>query len=343
MMKKFFALIFSLLCVGMIFVGCSKETDQYFYDVYDYWNDKVNADQNVEYFNKSQNITFNSSNINELISTEFSEIKKYQEIFNSLKNDVEQLSFDFVHDPQLDGKELKNAQQKVTEYKEQLQRYEEEIDDFKNVKNNFETACSNLEGSAGIIEKDEYKEFLSSYRGLISSLNQVFSKMYSCAQSMFYSGKVSGFRTNKERANAIKETCFETKILLTQDYIYFCYEHTDSTQPQTYIDTIYDNYNAVRKLTLNSDELEIEQSEETLPKIDGTIEALATWIKYYKSESSKIKSEMQENRFRFSLSGLEINSAETAIIKENHEKYLNLINSTMKNLSKTCGDLVAFY
>ena len=37
------------------------------------------------------------------------------------------------------------------------------------------------------------------------------------------------------------------------------------------------------------------------------------------------------------------NNAQNAAIKENHEKYLTLINSTMKNLSKTCVDLVAFY
>ena len=52
---------------------------------------------------------------------------------------------------------------------------------------------------------------------------------------------------------------------------------------------------------------------------------------------------MSEGRFRYNISGLEINNAENAVIKENHEKYLTLINSTMKNLSKTCVDLVAFY
>ena len=90
-------------------------------------------------------------------------------------------------------------------------------------------------------------------------------------------------------------------------------------------------------------EIEKEKDEATLPKIDSKIETLATWLNYYKSEVAKIKSEMSEGRFRYNISGLEINNAENAVIKENHEKYLTLINSTMKNLSKTCVDLVAFY
>ena len=343
-MKKFVALVFSLLCVGMIFVGCSKETDKYYSDVYDFWNVKVQATEYAEYYNKNQNITYKITNADALISSEFAELTKYQSIFSSLKNDVEHLSFDFTHDPKLEGKELKNAQSKVTDYKEQLKSYEDEIGDFKIAKHNFETACSELVGNeVGIIERDEYKAFLSSYRELITSLNDVFSKMFDCAKAMFYPGKVSGFKTNSERINAVKENVYEAKILLTRDYVYFCYEHNDDTQSQTYINTIFDNYNKVRTLTLDSDKLAKDKSEATLPKIDGKIEALGTWLNYYKSEVAKIKSEMNEGRFRYNISGLEINNAENAVIKENHEKYLTLINSTMKNLSKTCADLVAFY
>ena len=343
-MKKFVALVFCLLCVGMIFVGCSKETETYFYDVYDYWNSKAEADEDSQYYDQTKNITYNIPNADALISGEFAELKKYQDILTSLKTDVHQLSCEFTHDPKLEGKTLKNAQSKVTDYKEQLKVYEEEIADFKNSKYSFETACSQLVGNeVGVIEKDEYKSFLSSFRELIGSLNDVFSKMYDCAEAMFFSGKVSGFKTNSERVNAVKENIYEAKILLARDYMYFCHEHNDSTQSQTYIDAIFDNYNKVRKLTIDNDELSKDKSEETLPKIDAKIEALDTWLNYYKSEVAKIKSEMNEGRFRYNISGIEINNAENAVIKENHEKYLTLINSTMKNLSKTCVDLVAFY
>lgn len=343
-MKKFIALIFSLFCVGMLFVGCTKETDKYYSDVYDFWSAKVNATEDAEYYNQNQNISYKIPNADALISGEFSELSKYQTIFNSLKQDVENLSFDFTHDPKLEGKELKNAQNKVTDYKEQLKTYEDEIVDFKNSKHNFETTCSELVGNeVGIIEKDEYKAFLASYRELISSLNDVFSKMFDCAKAISYPGKVSGFKTNSERIGAIKENVYETKILLTRDYVYFCYEHNDDTQSQTYINTIFDNYDKVRKLAIDNDKLSKDKSEETLPKIDGKIEALGTWLNYYKGEVAKIKSEMSEGRFRYNISGLEINNSGNAVIKENHEKYLTLINSTMKNLSKTCVDLVAFY
>ena len=342
-MKKFIALIFSLLCVGMVFVGCSKETEKYFYDVYDYWDSKVQAADDSEFYDQTKNITYNIPNA-ALISGEFAELDKYQMIYKSLKSDVQKLSVEFTHDPKLEGKELKNAQNKVTDYKEQLKTYEDEIVDFKNSKHNFETTCSELVGNeVGVIEKDEYKAFLSSYRGLIGSLNDVFSKMYECAKAMFYPGKASGFKTNTERANAIKETIYEAKILLARDYMYFCYEHNDSTQSQANIDTIFDNYDKVRAIALDYDKLAKEKAEATLPKIDSKIETLATWLNYYKSEVAKIKSEMSEGRFRYNISGLEINNAENAVIKENHEKYLTLINSTMKNLSKTCVDLVAFY
>lgn len=343
-MKKFIALIFSLLCVGMVFVGCSKETEKYFYDVYDYWNSKVQAADDSEFYDQTKNITYNIPNAAALISGEFAELDKYQTIYKSLKSDVQKLSVEFTHDPKLEGKELKNAQNKVTDYKEQLKTYEDEIVDFKNSKHNFETTCSELVGNeVGIIEKDEYKAFLSSYRRLIGSLNDVFSKMYECAKAMFYPGKASGFKTNTERANAIKETIYEAKVLLARDYMYFCYEHNDSTQSQANIDTIFDNYDKVRAIALDYDKLAKEKAEATLPKIDSKIETLATWLNYYKSEVAKIKSEMSEGRFRYNISGLEINNSENAVIKENHEKYLTLINSTMKNLSKTCVDLVAFY
>ena len=98
-MKKIIALIFSFLCVGMIFVGCTKETETYFYDVYDNWHTKTNATDSNEFYNETKNITFNSANINALISSEFSEIKTYEKIFTGLKNDVKQLSFDFVTIP----------------------------------------------------------------------------------------------------------------------------------------------------------------------------------------------------------------------------------------------------
>lgn len=340
-MKKIIALIFSFLCVGMIFVGCTKETETYFYDVYDNWNTKTNATDSNEFYNETKNITFNSANINALISSEFSEIKTYEKIFTGLKNDVKQLSFDFVHDPKLEGKALKNAQATVSEYKEQLRSYEAEIEDFQNAKNNFEVACSGLdESGAGIIEKDEYKAFLSSYRTLIQSLTEVYSKMYACAKSMFYSGEIAGFKSSDARMSAVKEYVYQAKILIIKDYLYFCYEHSDS-QPQEYKNVIMENYNKIKNLAI--DNSKVEQAEEKLPNIDAKIDALNTWLSYYKTESARIKEAMDGGKFKYSLSGIETNNAQNAAIKENHEKYLTLINSTMKNLSKTCADLVAFY
>lgn len=343
-MKKFLALIFSLLCVGMIFVGCSKEGDKYFYDVYDFWNEKTETVENGEYYNKSTSITFSSDNITKLIETDFSEIKKYQEIFNNIKSDVELLSREFIRDPRLEGDELKNAQKKVTAYKGQLKDYEEEIVNFKNAKYNFENACANLDFEvAGIIERDEYKAFLSEYRVLINSLNGVLSNMFDCAESMFYSGKVSGFASNEERAYAVKENYFASKVLLTRDYIYFCYDHTDSTQSQSDITTIYNNYNKVKQLTLDSEKLNESKSVEELSNIDSKIEALSTWIEYYKAESNAVKNAISDGKFKYNIDDLEINNVENSIIKQNYEKYSNLINSTMKNLSETCASLVAFY
>ena len=102
-MKKFIALIFSLLCVGMVFVGCSKETEKYFYDVYDYWDSKVQAADDSEFYDQTKNITYNIPNA-ALISGEFAELDKYQTIYKSLKSDVQKLSVEFTHDPKLEGK-----------------------------------------------------------------------------------------------------------------------------------------------------------------------------------------------------------------------------------------------
>ena len=121
---------------------------------------------------------------------------------------------------------------------------------------------------------------------------------------------------------------------------------TEKTYSQAEVDMLLQQ-EADRRVTAalkkQADKFAKEKAEATLPKIDSKIETLATWLNYYKSEVAKIKSEMSEGRFRYNISGLEINNAENAVIKENHEKYLTLINSTMKNLSKTCVDLVAFY
>lgn len=343
-MKKFFALIFSLLCVGMIFVGCSKESDQYFYEVYDLWKEKTEATENVEYYNKSNGIAFESANINTLIATDFSEIKKYQEIFNNIKGDIELLADEFVHDPKLEGDELKTAQKKVTTYKEQLNSYAEEIADFKNAKHNFEAACENLDFEvAGIIERDEYVAFLSEFRELINSANGVFSKMYDCACSMFYSGKVSGFASNEERQVAVKENYFGTKVVLTTDYIYYCYNNSDETQAKVDRDTIYSNYNNVRNLLLTKTKLGKTLSADKISQVDAKIAELHTWIEYYNAETNVIKQAMNDGVFKYSVGGLEANNVENALIKQNHEKYLNLINSIMKNLSETCASLVAFY
>lgn len=355
-MKKIFALICCFLCVGLVFVGCSKEDDKYNYEVYDLWNEKVETSAINEYYSSEKRIKFDNDNINNLTKEngDFSEIERYQKIFCNIKSDISLLSCEFIHDPNLKGDEMKNAQKKVSSYKDQLKAYEAEIEDFKIAKHNFEVACETLdfadegnkvEGNkvAGIIEKDEFKFFLSEFRALINSVNDVFSKMYDCACSMFYSGKVSNFDSNKERQAAVKENYFGAKVVLTADYIFYCYNNSDETQQKKDRDIIASNYESVKDCVLTQEKLDAEQSGENLAKIDKTIATLHTWIDYYKYETDTIKKAMNNGEFKYSVDGLEANNVENALIKQNHEKYLDLINSIMKNLSETCVSLVAFY
>lgn len=343
-MKKFFALIFSLLCVGMIFVGCSKEGDQYFYDVYDLWKEKIDATENEQYYNKDVNITFDEENIDGLILKGFGELNQYRTTFNNMKSDIELLSREFIHDPELEGKALKNAQNKVTAYKEGLNDYAEEIDDFKNAKRSFEEACANLDFEvAGIIEDDAYKTFLAEFVSLINALNEVFSKMYDCAEAMFYSGQTSEFVSNDERVRAIKENYLGTKVELTKDYVFFCHANVDESQSVTDRRAIYLNYINVQQLELTSEDLSKNQSASVLTIIDEKIEVLHTWLNYYKAQSAAIKQAMERGEFSYSVDELQVDSLEDAIKKQNYEKFSDLINSTMKNLSETCASLVAFY
>lgn len=342
-MKKFFALIFSLLCVGMIFVGCSKEGDKYFYDVYDFWKAKVDAVENEQFYKKDVEIVF-GDNINKFISSSFSQINQYQETFCKIKSDVELLSFEFVHDPKLEGKELKNAQNKVTSYKEQLKSYEDEIDDFKNAKRKFEAACENLDfEEAGIIEKDEYKTFLAEFGELINSVDMVFSKMYDCAKAMFYSGKVSGFESNNERISSIKENYFGTKVALAKDFVFFCYNNSNSTQSVSEKQSISSYYDQVQSLELTNESLGAVKQDSELSTIDSKLEMLHVWLDYYTSESEEIKDAIASGQFKYSINGIKADTLENAIIIQNHEKYSNFVKSIMKNLSETCASLVAFY
>ena len=342
-MKKFFALMFSLLCVGMIFVGCTKETEKYYSDVYDNWNSNVKAESNAEFYDSSKNFTFSIENWDSLVGEQFKEVDLYQEIFNNVKNDVEKLSFEFVHDPRLEGKNLKNAQKKVTAFKEQLKDYQNCINEFVGSKNSFESICSNASANYGIIEKDEYKAFLNSYRKLIDSALSVFSSMYDCSTSMYFSGKVSGFANNAERVNSIKQYCFESKLLISQNYMYFCHDFTDDTQAQADIKQFYDNYCAVEQIVLSDEKLNSSQSEEKLPKIDAKLEEISIWLGFLKSQSKYLKNEIEQGYFKFDITGIEIVDAKNARIIQNHEKYVDFVSSTMKNLSKSCKDLVAFY
>lgn len=343
-MKKIFSLLFVFLIVGVVFVGCSKEGKTYFYDVYDYWQEKVEEGDDKVFYDKNSTISFAGDNINDMVETDFTEIERYQEIFNNIKSDIDLLSREFIHDPKLEGKALKNAQKKVTSYKEQLGEYASEISRFKSAKKSFEATCENLDFDvAGIIEKDEYSSFLNKFRSLINSVNNVFSKMFDCANSMFYSGEVAGFASNEERIKAVKENYFEAKVLLTADYIYFCYDNDSVDQPPKDKETIRDNYNLVRNLQLSDSSLNKEQSDANLSKIDSLIEQMSLWIDYFKSQSSFVKTAISEGNFKYDISNLEANTLENALIKENYEKYFNLINSTMKNLSETCASLVAFY
>lgn len=338
-MKKFVALMFCLFCVGMIFVGCSKGSETYWSDPYDIWNNKIDADENAEYYDETKNIAYS---IEDTTADEFSELKTYQDIFTSIKKDVRQLSYEFVHDPKLEGKTLKNAQSKVEEFKKQIDAYEGEIIDFKTAKNNLETACLNTgDVGVGVIEKDEYKAFLASYRKLFASLNNVFSKMYDAAKVIYFPNKNSGFKSNQERINAVKENVFESKILLTQDYLYFCHEHKQKEAHSLVHIPRY--YEQVRALELKYSNMQKSQNEANLAQIDAKIESLGIWIDYYKTESTKIKGEMEAGRFKFRGSTLKADGVDEAIIKENTNRYSILVETLMKNLSKTCVDLVAFY
>ncbi len=335
-MKRFFSLVLLIVAVGLIFVGCSKESDEtYFSDVYDYWRENVEAEADSEYFDPEKEIVYNSQNVNDFIKTDFDELDDYQDLLNEVCYDINFLSYLFIHDPKLEDKPLKNAKKSVTAYKEELSSYKDQVSTFKYGKSQFENACDGAT-AVGIIESGAYETFLKDYRALINKAISVYSKMNDCAQNMYYSNKVSNFETNNERIGAIKAAYFKAKLLVVQDYMYYTFNSPDAKQPEDDLKTLKDVQDDMQDLNLTAEDLNKEQTVEDLEKIDNTILSLTTWIEYYKNESSNLKNAKEKGLLIFE-------GEQTSENLQYTNMYRTFIDTTLKNVWTSCETLVAFY
>ena len=360
-MKKLFGILALILVVGFVFVGCSnKEEDTYYYDVYDTWNalvldgEKVGEDEfvNKEFYNSDIVMTYDSPNISYLTAggREFADLSsEYNVVFRNLNKNITELSYLFVHMPELEGKQLRNAKKAVEEYKDQLEEYRGAISTFQSAKQTFITTCEQMEKIGevpvvGVIENSAYKTFKSAYVGLINAAYQNYSKMMDCANIMYltYRDDVA-IENNSQRIDAVRTYYYGAKFGLNGEFIKFKYNIEDQRTERPEISVLQEMARKINATTLTEvDTLKVE-SELNINLIDAKIKSIATIYKFFGNEKSFIQSSIENEKFDFDVSDLTDETAENQHIKAVNDLYKKYANTTCPALINTVCEMVELY
>lgn len=355
-MKKLFGLILSIMLISTLFVGCSKESnDKYYLDVYDYWNANVVLEgediiENSEYYSPNGIISYQSNNINKLLNNQFSDLKNiYLKALNQVNSNILELSYLFIHDPNLKDKALKNAQKTVTEYKDELNNYDKAIKKFKESKSSFENACLQMQENedqivVGIIEQGAYNTFIKAYVELINANMNCYDKMYNCAKSMylFDMNKIQEIGADKINL-AVMTYAFDTKKTLLHDYIDYSFNILDNREDKSDKEIFKTKSKFVNNVEINESTISKQIVGEQVLSIKSKLQNIDRLLICYKSETKVVKQAMKFGNFDYNIENLDPQNKDDASgIIANHF-YENLKANTLENLVNTFNELVAFY